>query len=82
MENKSEIVILVSWINPPPAIPCNALPAINMPISTAVAQMIELTKNHATAANSIGFRPQMSDNFATIGDAAALANRYAPPIQV
>lgn len=74
--------MVVNWINPPPATPCNALPTIKTCILGAVAQTIELTKNHATAASNNGLRPQMSDSFAHIIDAAALARRYAPPTQV
>jgi hypothetical protein len=55
---------------------------INSCIVFAVAQTAELAKKIASAANMIGFRPQMSDNLAQIGPDAALASRYAPPIQV
>lgn len=82
MENKSEMVMFVNWIKPPPATPCSARPAMSVPMSFAVAQIIELTKNHATAASNIGLRPQMSDILARMGEAAALASRYAPPIHV
>ena len=47
----------------------------------AVAQAIELAKNHATTRSRIGFRPQISESLAHIGAPDALASRYAPPIQ-
>lgn len=75
MENKSEMVMFVSWIRAPPATPCRARPAIRVPISLAVAQMMELTKNQATAVSNTILRPHMSDNLAHIGEAAALARR-------
>jgi hypothetical protein len=46
-----------------------------MGISTAVAQMIELTKNQATAKSKMGLRPQISDSLAQIQAPAALAKR-------
>lgn len=45
------------------------------------AQMIDVTKYVPTAATRIGFRPQMSDNFAHTIAAAAFAKRYAPPLR-
>lgn len=51
-------------------------------IVLAVAHTAELTKNIASAANTIGRRPQMSDSFDQMGPEAALANKKAPPIQV
>lgn len=71
----SEMQMLTSWINPPPAVPCKARPAMSIFMFTALAQMIELTKNHATAVRSSGFLPHMSDSFAHSGAAAALASR-------
>jgi hypothetical protein len=47
---------------------------------TAVPHTTLPAQNHATATNSIGLRPQMSDSLAQMGPAAALASRYAPPI--
>lgn len=44
--------------------------------------MIELTKNQATDVSRMSFLPQMSDNLAQIGAAAALASRYADPTHV
>ena len=37
MLKRSEIVMLTSWINPPPAVPCSALAAISIDILTLVA---------------------------------------------
>jgi hypothetical protein len=74
--------MLASKINPPAAAPWIARPAISMPILVEVAQTIELKKNSAIDANTIGFRPQMSDSLAHIGPDAAFEMRYAPPIQV
>jgi hypothetical protein len=48
----------------------------------AVAHTAELAKNIASAANTIGRRPQMSESFAQMGPDAAFASRKAPPIQV
>lgn len=56
--------MMVSWISAPPATPCNARPVIKTDILGAVAQTIELTKNHATDTKRMGFLPQMSDNLA------------------
>lgn len=47
----------------------------------ARAHRIELLKNKKTAASKIGLRPKMSDKLAHIGPPAAVANRYADPIQ-
>jgi len=69
-------------INPPPAAPWNARPMMRASIVLAVAHTAELTKNIASAANTIGRRPQMSDSFDQMGPEAALANKKAPPIQV
>lgn len=66
MEKRSEMVMIVTWIKAPPAIPWRARPAIKTPILGAVAHMIELTKNHATDTKRIGFLPQMSDSLALI----------------
>jgi hypothetical protein len=55
---------------------------INSSIVFAVAQMAELAKKMAKAARMMGLRPQISDNLAQMGPEAALARRYAPPIQV
>jgi hypothetical protein len=41
----------------------------------AFAQIIELQKNMAVEQHRIGFRPQMSENLAQTGAAAALARR-------
>ena len=41
----------------------------------ALAQIMELRKNIATAVRIIGFRPQISDSLAQIGPAAAFARR-------
>jgi hypothetical protein len=77
MLNRSEIVILTSWIRPPPAVPCRALPAINVCICWLKAQMMELPKKSAAAPKIIGLRPQISENLAQMGAADALASRYA-----
>lgn len=37
--------------------------------------------NKPTAASSKGLRPQISLHFAQVGPVAAVASRYAPPIQ-
>lgn len=42
---------------------------------------MELTNQRTTALNKIAFLPQMSLSFAHTGAAAALANKYEPPIQ-
>ena len=80
--NKSLMQTCTNRINPPPAVPWNARPMINSCIVFAVAQTAELAKKMASAANMMGLRPQMSDNLAQMGPEAALASRYAPPIQV
>lgn len=82
MLNKSEMVMLTSWIRPPPAAPCSARPTMSIVMLTDRAHMMELPQNSATAARRMGLRPQISDSLAHIGAAAALASRYAPPIQV
>jgi hypothetical protein len=62
--NKSEIVMMVTWISAPPPTPWSARPAIRTDMLGAVAHMMELTKNHATDTNRMSFLPQMSDNLA------------------
>lgn len=57
-------------------------PAINLPVLIDDAHIAEPTKNVATPARRIILRPQISDSFAQTGVAAALARRYADPIQV
>jgi hypothetical protein len=57
-------------------------PEINLPVLVAEAHIAEPTKNVATATRRIIFLPQMSESFAQTGVAAALARRYADPIQV
>lgn len=42
---------------------------------------MELAPNIATATSNMGLRPHMSEILAQTGAPAALANRYAPPIQ-
>lgn len=79
--NKSEIVTSTSCISPPPATPWNARPTIIIVMSTASAQMIDETKKSAAVPRRIGLRPQMSDRLTQMFDPAALASRYAPPIQ-
>ena len=74
--------MILSWINPPPAVPWRARPASSIDILIAAAQMIDPTKNHATASNNIGFLPHISLSLAQIGALAAFAKRYAPPIHV
>jgi len=73
-------VIMTNWRSPPPATPCRARPTISIVISNALAHMIELPKNNATATRWIGLRPQMSDRLAQIFAAPAFASKYAPPI--
>lgn len=73
--------MMVKTINPPPAVPCKALPTINIFMVLASAQMMELPKKNATADKMMNFRPQMSDTLAQIGPAAALAREYADMIQ-
>ena len=73
--NKSEMVIVISWMRPPPAIPCMPRPVISMGIPSALAQMIDATKKRATAVRRIGFRPQISDKLAQMLELAALARR-------
>lgn len=46
-----------------------------MGIPLALAQMIDATKNRATAVRRIGFRPQISDRLAQMLELAALARR-------
>lgn len=53
-----------------------------MPILTLTAAIKLPMKNIAAAINKIGLRPQMSENLPQIGVLAALARRYADPIQV
>lgn len=80
--NMSLMQTCTSKINPPPAVPWNARPMINSCIVFAVAQTAELTKKRARAASVMSLRPQMSESEAQMGPEAALARRYAPPIQV
>jgi hypothetical protein len=47
----------------------------------ASAHIIDVAKKKAVEINRIGFLPHISENFTHTGAAAALANRYAPPIQ-
>jgi hypothetical protein len=75
MLNKSEMVIITSGTKPPLAAPCIVRHTINDSMLLASAQKIELATNSASAANMIGLRPQISDNFAQIGPAAAFASR-------
>ena len=74
--------ILTKVSNTPQAAPCNARPAMSMPILIEVAQTVELRKKKATAARSTGFRPQISDTLAQMGDEAAVARASAEPIHV
>lgn len=55
---------------------------MSIPMSLATAQMIELAAKPAMAHRSISLRPQISESLAHIGDPAAFAKRYAPPIHV
>jgi hypothetical protein len=55
---------------------------IRLFIVFAVAHTAELTKKTISAARIIGLRPNMSENLLHIGPDAAVARRYAPPIQV
>jgi hypothetical protein len=55
---------------------------INASIVFAVAHTAELAKKIASAINTMGLRPQISENLAYIGPDAAFARRYAPPIHV
>jgi len=55
---------------------------MSMPILIEVAQTMELRKKKATAARSTGFRPQISDTLAQMGDEAAVARASAEPIHV
>jgi hypothetical protein len=55
---------------------------IRLSIVFAVAHTAELAKKTASAASTIGLRPQMSDSLAQIGPDAAFARRNAPPIHV
>ena len=48
----------------------------------ADAQIADPTKKMATAARRMIFRPKISENLANTGVDAALARRYADPIQV
>jgi len=66
---------------PPPAVPWKARPMMSIFMLLEAAQMIDVTKYVPTAAIGIGFRPQMSDNFAHAVAAAAFAKRYAPPLR-
>jgi len=76
------VQILTKVSNPPQAAPCNACPAMSMPILIEVAQTIELRKKKATAARSTGFPPQIPDTLAQIGDEAAVARASAEPIHL
>ena len=80
--NRSLMHTCTKRINPPPAAPWNALPAISATIVFAVAHTTELAKKIAIAARIIGFRPHISDSFAQMGPDEALASRYAAPIHV
>jgi hypothetical protein len=80
--NKSLIQILTKIIRPPPPMPCIALAKINIPILTLTAASKLPRKNIAAAINNTGLRPQISENFPHEGVLAALASRYADPIQV
>ena len=73
--------MLTNNIKPPPAVPCNALPATNIFIFVDIAHRIDVAKYIPTAISRIGFRPHMSESFAQMGAEAPLARRYAPPIQ-
>lgn len=74
--------ILTRIIRPPPPIPCMALAAINIPILTLTAANRLPIKKTADVTSRIGLRPQMSENLPHDGTEAALASRYADPIQV
>jgi hypothetical protein len=76
------MVMVVTCMSAPPAVPCKARPAMRIDMLEAVAQMIELAKNHATATNKTGLRPQMSESLAQMGAPEALARRYAEPTHV
>jgi hypothetical protein len=80
--NKSLIHILTRIINPPPPIPCIALAAINIAMLTLTAASKLPMKNIAAAISNTGLRPQISENFPHDGVLAALASKYADPIQV
>jgi hypothetical protein len=82
MLNKSLTQMFTKIISPPAAAPWTALPAINIPILLLTAHTKLPIANTATAASNTGFRPQISDNFAQIGPAAALDSRYADPTHV
>ena len=81
MLNMSDMVMLTSWVRPPPAAPWKARPMMRASMDDAVAQMMELPQNHATKSSRIGLRPQISEILDQIGAPAAFASRYAPPIQ-
>lgn len=55
--------------------PCSARPATSTVIEGAVAQIILVTKNHATEKSKMGFLPHISEIFVHIGPAAAFARR-------
>ena len=75
------MTILTSWISPPAAVPCNALATIKISMLFDNAHMMELPPKIATATSNMSFRPHMSEILAQTGAPAALAKRYAPPIQ-
>jgi hypothetical protein len=82
MLKRSEMQILTKIIKPPPPIPWIALAAINMPMFMLTAANKLPIKKTAAAISSTGFLPQISLNLPHDGVLAALASRYAEPIQV
>lgn len=82
MENKSLMQMFTSTIIPPPPMPWIARAAISIAMSTASPQSSEPTQNTPTADSSTGLRPQMSEILPQVGTKAALASRYAEPIQM
>lgn len=82
MLNKSLIHILTSTIRLPAAVPWPALPPTSRATLLEVSHTAEPMKKVAMAPSSTGFLPQISDSFADTGAAAALASKYADPIQI
>lgn len=80
--NKSLMHTCTSRIDPPPANPCSARPPINTAMVRAAAHKAELAKKMAQQTSMMILRPQISESLAQMGPLAALARRYAPPIQV
>ena len=72
---RSEMVMIDNSTRPPPATPCNALPAMSIGILVLSAASILAAANNLTAVRSTSLRPQISLHFAHIGPVAALASR-------